>query len=231
MSKAEEAVRLARQIAADDSHGYDQTQRWGPDYDCSSLIITIWESVGVPVKSRGATYTGNMAMAFIQAGFAPVKDGTLKAGDVLLNTVHHTALYIGNGRIVQASINEQGRTTGGQPGDQTGREICETAYYDYPWDCVLRYTDEGVIAQENKTEMPTMRTELPLLSRTIENEEREEVRAFQQLLNLRMNTNLTVDGYYGPSTEAACRSAQKQYKIKVDGEAGAETWAAVIRGK
>ena len=25
-------------------------------------------------------------------------------------------------------------------GDQTGREICERAYFNYPWDFILRYT-------------------------------------------------------------------------------------------
>lgn len=34
-------------------------------------------------------------------------------GDVLLNYAHHTALYIGGGRVVQASINERGTATGG----------------------------------------------------------------------------------------------------------------------
>ena len=43
-------------------HGYDQDDRWGlyGDYDCSSAVITAWESAGVPVKTHGATYTGNM---------------------------------------------------------------------------------------------------------------------------------------------------------------------------
>ena len=32
------AVAWAISIANDDTHGYDQTDRWGPDYDCSSLL-------------------------------------------------------------------------------------------------------------------------------------------------------------------------------------------------
>lgn len=64
-------------------------------------------------------------------------------GDVLLNIVHHTAMSIGNGQIVQASINEHGETTGGQTGDQTGREIYTRSYYNYPWDKVLRYGGGG----------------------------------------------------------------------------------------
>jgi hypothetical protein len=37
------AINWAVAIANDDSHGYDQTNRWGPDYDCSSLVIQAYE--------------------------------------------------------------------------------------------------------------------------------------------------------------------------------------------
>ena len=61
-------------LAKDDSHGYDQTYRWGEkgDYDCSSATITAWEKAGVPVKSNGATYTGNMYSVFTKLGFKDV---------------------------------------------------------------------------------------------------------------------------------------------------------------
>jgi hypothetical protein len=148
MSKAEEATKLMEQIANDDSHGYDQTNRWGTDYDCSSLVITCWENVGVKVKTAGATYTGNMYNVFIKCGFKDVTtkvnlinaDG-LQRGDVLLNKKHHVAMYCGNNKEVEASINEKGTAKGGKTGDQTGKEILIRAYRNYPWDCVLRYTD------------------------------------------------------------------------------------------
>ena len=38
----------------------------------------------------------------------------------------------------RASYSEIGEATGGEPGDQTGREIWVRPYYDYPWDGVLR---------------------------------------------------------------------------------------------
>ena len=144
----EKAVTWALQIAQDPAHGYDQTRRWGPDYDCSSLMISAWQQAGVPVKTEGATYTGNMTPAFLRCGFeditAEVNLSTgagLQRGDVLLNVRHHTAMSIGSGQIVHASINESGRATGGKTGDQTGREICVRSYYKYSkgWDKVLRY--------------------------------------------------------------------------------------------
>ena len=141
----EAAVKWAIAIANDNSHGYDQGNRWGPDYDCSSLLITAWQQAGIKVKDAGASYTGNMYAAFLKCGFEDVtslvslKSGEgIKRGDVLLKPGSHTAMSIGNGQIVQASHNENGGITGGQSGDQTGKEIWCTSYYNFPWSCVLR---------------------------------------------------------------------------------------------
>lgn len=155
MNRVEKAVRFMIDIAQDNSHGYDQNQRWGErgDYDCSSLTIIAFEKAGFPAKSKyGATYTGNMKQAFLNCGFKDVRNvvnlytgAGLIRGDILLNEVHHVAVYIGNGLIVQASINELGRATGGKPGDQTGREINISEYKNYHrggWDCVLRYEEK-----------------------------------------------------------------------------------------
>ena len=73
-----------------------------------------------------------MKSVFLRYGFSDVTGKIalstglgLKRGDVLLNTSHHTALVVEDGgkTIVNASINEKGKTTGGKSGDQTGREI------------------------------------------------------------------------------------------------------------
>ena len=149
-TKVQEAVDWALAIAADDSHGYDQINRWGPDYDCSSLIISAYEHAGIPVKSAGATYTGNMREVFLKCGFEVVKNWNrstgagLILGDVLLNIVHHTEMCIGNGQLVKASSNEFGGIKGGKVGDQTGGEIHTGGYYVFSsgWDCALRYTNQ-----------------------------------------------------------------------------------------
>ena len=143
----EGAVRWAINIANDNSHGYDQRNRWGnPDYDCSALVISAFQQAGIPLKSAGANYTGNIYDAARSVGFADVTGGVNRAnadgmrrGDILLSRGHHTAIYIGNGQVVQASSNEHGGITGGQPGDQNGREIWVTRYYNFPWTDVLRY--------------------------------------------------------------------------------------------
>ena len=150
----ESAVQFMIKIAKDDSHGYDQDNRWGnPDYDCSSLVISAYTQAGIDVKGAGATFTGNMKEVFTSLGFEVVvpNDWTstseMKRGDVLLNIEHHTAMYIGDGQIAQASINEKGEVSGGQPGDQTGKEILIRSYYVYPkgWDCILRLPTNGTI--------------------------------------------------------------------------------------
>ena len=146
MSVIEKAVAWAAAIANDDAHGYDQGSRWGPDYDCSSLVISAWKQAGIPLTS---TYTGNMQFDMLANGFrdvtAQVNLATgegLQAGDVLLHETQHTALYIGNGQIVNAGGNEHGGVTGGTTGDRTGREIRVMNYYNHPWQYVLRYTEK-----------------------------------------------------------------------------------------
>lgn len=148
MGKVENYTQQAINIANDNRHGYSQYNRWGnPDYDCSSLVITVVQNSGIPVKSNGATYTGNMYSVFLKCGFKDVTKSInlrtgqgLKRGDVLLNPNHHTEIYIGNGRNVGARISEIGKIYG-KKGDQTGQEIRTHNYYNYPWLYVLRYPE------------------------------------------------------------------------------------------
>lgn len=143
------AVEFAIGIAKDDSHGYDQRLRWGDkDYDCSALVIDSWEEAGVPVRTKGATYTGNMRKVFLANGFEEVitrvnvaNGNGLQYGDVLLKEGSHVAMFIGAGQLVHASINEKGGVSGGKEGDQTGKEICTRPYYNKPWNSVLRYKE------------------------------------------------------------------------------------------
>lgn len=159
MTKTEKAIRQMETWAKDDSHGYDQDYRWGEkgDYDCSSAVIQAWQNAGVPVKSGGATYTGDMKNVFLKNGFVEVTSKVnvatgsgLLRGDVLLNEAHHVAMYCGNGKEVEASINEKGTAHGGKPGDQTGKEFLIRSYRNYHWNCVLRY--RGNIFSASDTE-------------------------------------------------------------------------------
>lgn len=46
--------------------------------------------------------------------------------------------------IIHASINENGKITGGKPGDQTGKEVCMRKWYSKPWDYYIACTDEDL---------------------------------------------------------------------------------------
>lgn len=240
----ERAVSFMEELARDDRHGYDQAQRWGErgDYDCSSAVITAWERAGVPVKTAGASYTGNMYAVFLACGFADVSRSVnlangsgLERGDVLLNMRNHTAMYCGNGQEVEASINERGGTTGGQPGDQTGREFLIRAYRNYPWDCVLRYKGEGGDPQEipaaaapkNNTRHGTCQIILPVLAKGDTGPVVAAAQAALHFMHYALGS-AGIDGDYGPATEAAVRNYQQTNGLDADGEIGAETWSKIM---
>lgn len=233
MSATEKAISQMEAWAADNSHGYDQANRWGPDYDCSSAVISAWELAGVPVKTNGATYTGNMRGVFLRCGFEDVTAGVtletgagLQRGDVLLNILHHTAMYCGNGMEVEASINENGGVTGGMTGDQTGREFLVRPYRNYPWNCVLRYTGGGAVSTPEKVK-PTYyyAVKLPLLKPGMED---NAVTTVQQLLAARGYYTGDFDGIFGELTKRAVMAYQADAGLETDGEVGWHTWGKLI---
>ena len=153
MTIVEKAVQWAVNVAKENKSGYDQAHRWGsPDYDCSSFVISAYRAAGVPIDINVVSYTGNMNRmvnyGFKKMGLQEAKP--YRPGDIFVNTVHHTVMYIGNGQIVQASINEKGTATGGKPGDQTGNEINIRSFYtpSYGWSYVLRYQEDEEMSYE-----------------------------------------------------------------------------------
>ena len=126
--------------------GYDQYNRWdirpGGEADCSSLVIWALREAGQ--DTGGATYTGNLSANLVARGWQRIiPNGKPQPGDILLNDVHHVAVYVGNGQLAQASIDERGRASGGQSGDQSNYETNVRPYYNYPWNCYLRYVGKG----------------------------------------------------------------------------------------
>lgn len=141
MPNIEQFAQAMEQLCNDNSHGYSQINRWGPDYDCSSAIIHALQMAGF--DTGAASYTGNLSSELTKRGWVRLPASTAKQrGDILLNDTDHVALYLGNNLLAEFSISENG-TIDGQAGDQTGREAYIHNYYDYPWDCVLRYTGSG----------------------------------------------------------------------------------------
>lgn len=225
----ERAIAWALCVAGDDSHGYSQdaNKRFaGVDYDCSSFVISAYKQAGLDLKS---TFTGDMKQDFLAHGFVEVPLKDKQRGDVLLNEAHHTAIYIGDNKLVHGSSSETGGKYG-REGDQTGREICVRSYYDYPWNCVLRYVGDAEVPStptENKGEVKVM-VEVRQLQYGSKG---ADVRALQALLNEKAQTrHLVTDGIFGNNTKNAVMDYQRKFNVAggVDGIVGGNTWASLL---
>ena len=123
-------LQWAIDIANDDSHGYSQCARTGPDYDCSSLVYYSLLNSGYSESQLGGSYpftTYTMDGILTGIGFErhDYNANELQPGDILWRSTH-TGIYVGNGQVVQASSSREGNGLCGQTGDQTGTEIWVT---------------------------------------------------------------------------------------------------------
>lgn len=191
------------------SLGYDQYERWniypGGECDCSSLVIFALKEAGF--KTGTATYTGNLSAQLVKNGWVRLRpDGNPKTGDILLNDSNHVAVYVGSGMLAQASIDERGNIHGGKTGDQTVRETNVSPYYNYPWNCYLRYngaqTSYGLPNNEgwSKTWIKS-----------------------QQLLLIKLKYKVEATGILDSKTRAATATFQKKYGLVPDGIPGEAT--------
>lgn len=238
MTKRQKALQFMLDVASDQSHGYSQENRWGnPDYDCSSLVISAWEAAGVPVKTNGATYTGNMKAVFLKCGFKDVTKSVnmttcagMKPSDVLLNEVQHTAMYVGDGQIVHA----RGRSYGSaKPGDQ-GTEICVSNYYNN-WDCVLRYmgSEKDSTAVHTAGRVGDCKV---TLGQFVLYAKDPEIKTIQILLNAKGykgkdKKKLAVDGELGENTAYAISTLQRKAGMKNInfGTVAEKTWTLLLK--
>ena len=201
----------------DVSLGYDQSNRLdfrdGGETDCSALVIHALQEAGF--ETGAASYTGNMRTNLVSKGWKVVtNNGAPQAGDILLNDVHHVAVYLGNGQLAQASIDERGKATGGQGGDQTGHETNIRSYYNYPWSCYLRWSGKsnvvaGKLDVDGSWGPATTRAVQTYLNKigyhlAVDGSRGPAtVRAIQQALNAKLKINLAIDGSMGPATVKA----------------------------
>lgn len=241
MTIPQKALQWMLDTASDKSHGYSQARRWGPDYDCSSAVITAYQYAGVPVKDKGATYTGNMRAVFLACGFTNVTSkinlangSGLVKGDVLLNDIHHTAMYAGNGKIVHA----RGQSYGSSATGDQGTEFAVTSYYNYPWNCVLRYTG-GTTAKAAETVKPaaTNKGDCQVgLKWFVGGAVDPQVAKIQLILNHhgykgKNGLPLDVDGELGEQTMYAITTLQKEKGFPGTtnwGTVAAKTWQAIM---
>ena len=233
MGVIEDAVAWAIETANDQSHGYSQADRWGPDYDCSSFVISAFEQAGVSLREAGASYTGNMRGPMIACGFVDVTYAIgldsgygLQPGDVLLNYSAHTCLAIGGGKVANC------RTDEGHPqsGDQSGNEIRIQSYWNFPWNCVLRYKGSHIGSNVTGPNIPASSGGSSSSRSTLKQGMRgDDVRDLQNLLQ---DAGYSVgragaDGIFGSDTFRAVAAFQEDHGLEVDGIAGRETMAAI----
>ena len=133
--------------------------REGPDYDCSSLVYHALEHAGFPVIAawqkntdyyklyNGKQLTGDADTiwpdlqkigGFTKYSWAEVKDN-LQRGDILCRPEAHVAIYIGNGKTVEARGVNNPKGGEYRTGDQGGEIDCYSAY-GRGWTEVYRYT-------------------------------------------------------------------------------------------
>ena len=231
MTIIESATSWAIGIAKDQSHGYSQANRWGPNYDCSSLVISAYKHAGVPIDTTIVNYTGNMNN-LIRYGFQDVtgkvslsSGSGLQRGDILWyhisGTNGHTAIYIGNNQIVHA----RGQSYGSSKSGDQGSEIAVTSYYRGSWQHVYRYVGGGSAAEEHPPgwiepkEYYTVTAKMPLIK---QGNTGSSVRLWQELIGVE------VDGEFGPVTHGATLGFQNNHDLVVDGEVGPKSWGAAL---
>ena len=116
--KVEAMIAWALDIAADDSHGYSQSNRTGPNYDCSSFVSAALMAAGFPLD-KYLTAGGFLGYAE-ELGFKVYRRGEVEPqrGDILVRGNEHVEICMGHGGCVAAHQDYDYRS-----GDRTGHEI------------------------------------------------------------------------------------------------------------
>lgn len=214
--------------------GYDQGNRWdiryGGECDCSSLVIFALREAGFDTGS--ASYTGDMSANLTARGWTRLSpSGTPKVGDILLNDGHHVAVCTGANQMSYASIDERGKISGGQSGDQTDKETKTVSGFNYSrgWSCYLRYTGSGQNQSENVADVTSGGEEEVYNFALVKNGSKgDAVKVCQAALNVRNGAGLHVDGECGSLTASAIKKWQSAHGLEVDGQCGQKTWQSLL---
>lgn len=144
MSDINKSIDWWIKIANDPAHGYDQTYRNGPDYDCSSFLGHGLNYGGFNVPKN--TDTRSLGGYLLNTGFKIVNlREQIQKGDIFCKSGSHCFACIDGQNIAEASINEKGTATGGQTGDQTGREIWVHPFTDKNINGYTHYRLENLV--------------------------------------------------------------------------------------
>lgn len=204
--------------------GYDQGNRWdirvGGECDCSSLALwCVWEADYMPSQPTWGN-TDSMPQQLEALGFKKVAAGKNPPRGVIRLRSGHTAISLGDGRIAQASIDERGKISGGQSGDQANETNVKSDPNNWTWDF---YAPDAPVS--GAATSPSVVSTYPCKGWT-----GDEVRKIQQALIAQGYSCGTygVDGSFGSDTDAAVRRFQQDHGLEVDGIVGKQTQAALF---
>ena len=128
--------------ADDNRHGYELRERnYDIGTDCAGLGRLYAAAVeGVSVDSYPDMHSWDIADKLRARGWQVIDfaESKKKRGDILARVdpkggTGHVVIYLGDGRIVGAEGDWDGRR-----GDSSGREICERSYYSYGYKYIVR---------------------------------------------------------------------------------------------
>lgn len=116
--KVEAMLAWALETAADDTHGYSQRNRFGPNYDCSSFVCAALMEGGFQLKDY--TSPSGLLEQLPALGFRVYRRGEVvpQRGDILIQPYVHVEICMGSGGCVGAHQDYDWRS-----GDRTGHEI------------------------------------------------------------------------------------------------------------
>ena len=209
MEKIEKLIATVQNKVNDKRYYYSQNRENKFATDCSWLLITSLQEIGIP--TNGATYTGNMCKELVATGYFNLitfNSTKLQRGDILVKHISgnngHTVLYIGNNEILEAC----------------NKKYClrRCNYYANGYQYILRM----------KEAIPTVN--LPLLKNGSKG---IEVCFLQLFLNKYQGNKLIVDGEYGSRTTEAVKNFQMKYTdidgkpLEIDGIVGEKTWTKI----
>lgn len=182
-----------------------------PGVDCSGLIYAVARALGVTVPRTSETQFTDLPS---------VQESELRQGDLVLYSVPsdtqpqpaHVAIWWSPSEILQAP--------------HTGEDVEFSAPLPYkimgyrrlPFASAGASAPTPVVSEPSDDNEPTI--QLGSTGAAVE-------RA-QQLLTAKFNHPLTIDGDFGPLTEAAVKDVQEFFKVTVDGVVGPVTWSILI---